>query len=60
MKRTGMSKGAFRKELRSLLDRYVLTSRSDAIRSELCGAIEDGYIAGHLSADEYRAALAEL
>jgi hypothetical protein len=52
-----MAKADFRKQLRSLLDQYVLTSRSDLIRIELCGAIEDGYIAGFLSRDEYHAAL---
>lgn len=55
-----MARDDFRKELRSLLDHYVFTSRSDAIRLELCGAIEDGYVAGHLSRDEFHAAMAEL
>lgn len=55
-----MSKSELRKELRSLLNRYVFTSRSDEIRSELCGAIEDMYSAGHLTKEEFHSALAEL
>ena len=55
-----MTKEEFRKQLRSLLDHYVFTSRSNEIRTELCGAIEDGYCAGYLSREEYRSALAEI
>ena len=55
-----MTREDFRKQLRSLLDHYPMTSRSDAIRLELCGAIEDGYAAGHLSRDEFHNAIAEL
>lgn len=49
-----------RNDLRSLLDRFVLTSRSCRLRLELSDTIVACYVAGHLSREEYHAAIAEI
>lgn len=49
-----------RTELRNLLDKFILTSRSQKIRIELTDTIVACYVAGHLSQDEYRNAMAEV
>lgn len=55
-----MTKQQARIELRNLLDQFILTSRSQKVRVELSETIVACYVAGHLSQEEYRSAMAEV
>jgi hypothetical protein len=49
-----------RTELRNLVDRFILTSRSQLIRSELSDTIVAAYVAGDLDHTEYHNLMAEV
>jgi hypothetical protein len=55
-----MTKQEARTELRNLLDKFIFTSRSQRIRAELSDTIVACYVAGHLSREEYQAAMQEV
>lgn len=55
-----MTKQAARTELRNLLDRFILTSRSQTIRVELGDTIVACYVGGFISREEYQSAMAEV
>jgi hypothetical protein len=49
-----------RKELKSLMDKFQRTNRSQKIRCELGAAIEAMYIADILTRSEYRSLMEEI
>ncbi len=55
-----MTKQTARTDLRNLLDQFILTSRSQHIRTELSDTVVACYVAGHLSREEYHAAMEEI
>lgn len=55
-----LSKTQGRRELRNLLDKFILTSRSQVVRVELSDTIVAAYVNGYINREEYHSAMAEV